>query len=88
MMMSEFSLSITGDTVTLQNQNTTIGYARFSRELKSLEYIFVHPSYRRLGIGSSIVRHIENEIGIFPEPEGPISRLGSMFFRSLTKNFR
>ena len=73
-------VTIYGDTVTIANANTTIGYVRFSRTRGSIEYIFVSPAFRRRGYGSELLRIIENEVVAPLRPEPPLSPLGQQFF--------
>ena len=71
------------DSVVLQNANTTIGYARFSRADAQIEYIFVNPGFRRQGFGRKLVRLCEQESGMRMTPAPPLSPLGQLFFSAL-----
>ena len=82
-MEPEISLSIIDDAITVKNKNTTVGYARFCREQKVLEYIFVNPAFRRKGYGKMLVRQIEHEIGGQIVPAPPLSKMGLKFFKAV-----
>lgn len=71
------------DAVVLFNANTTIGYARFSRTGKTIDYIFVHPAFRRKGYGRRLIELSERECGSRLIPAPPISPLGQEFFSVL-----
>lgn len=71
------------DCVVLQNVNTTIGYARFSRATRKIEYIFVNPGFRRQGFGRQLVGLCERECGKPMAPSPPLSPLGNLFFSAL-----
>jgi GNAT superfamily N-acetyltransferase len=71
---------IEADTVIIANDNTTIGYARFSRDAASLDYIFVNPAFRRLGYGRRLVALAEHACGASLTPAPPLSPLGKKLF--------
>jgi len=71
------------DTIILQNCNTTIGYACFSKASNSIDYIFVNPTFRRQGYGRKLVEQCENACGKKLVPAPPISPLGRKFFSEL-----
>jgi GNAT superfamily N-acetyltransferase len=78
---------INNDTVIINNQNTTIGYANFNIETKMLDYLFVNPSFRRRGIGSKLLLAAEKVSGGTLQPANPISPLGERFFKArISKN--
>ena len=79
---------INNDTVIINNQNTTIGYANFNVETKTLDYLFVNPSFRRRGVGSKLVLAAEKVSGGKLQPTKPISPLGEAFFKArISKNY-
>jgi GNAT superfamily N-acetyltransferase len=73
---------VTEDSVILKNNNTTVGFAYFSKGSMALEYIFVHPQFRRMGVGSLLVAKAEMACGGAVKPEDPITPLGKKFFQS------
>ena len=81
-----FSISVYQDCVVFTNENTTLGLAYFSKADRVLNYIFVHPSYRRQGMGRLLVRKSEQLCGTKLVPTEPISPLGQKFFQALQKS--
>jgi GNAT superfamily N-acetyltransferase len=71
------------DSIVLQNSNTTIGYACFSKASHSINYIFVNPAFRRQGYGRKLVELCEDACGKKLVPAPPISPLGRKFFSEL-----
>lgn len=69
------------DTVVIANDNTTIGYAMMDTNVGELTYIFVHPAFRRRGIGTTLILAAERAYGQSLKPAGPISPLGRLFFK-------
>ena len=78
-----WSINVYLDCVVLTNENTTLGLAHFSKIDRALTYIFVHPSYRRRGIGRSLVEKAEELCGTKLVPTEPISPIGQKFFQAL-----
>ena len=74
------------DTVTITNDNTTIGYATIDIPMGELTYIFVHPAFRRRGFGTMLVSAAERASGQILSPAEPISSLGRLFFKNQIKN--
>ena len=68
------------DTVIISNDNTTIGYATMDTSIGELTYIFVHPAFRRRGLGAELVLAAEKAAGHELRPAEPISVLGRLFF--------
>jgi hypothetical protein len=82
MLIDNIEIKIEGnDTVIIANDNTTIGYATMDTNLGELTYIFVHPSFRRRGLGTTLVLEAEKASGQSLKPAGPISPLGHLFFQ-------
>ena len=69
-----------GDTVTVKNENTTIGYATFDSRKRELTYLFVNPAFRRKGYGKLLKENAEQISGCSLSPSDPISPLGQKFF--------
>jgi N-acetylglutamate synthase-like GNAT family acetyltransferase len=69
------------DTVIITNDNTTIGYATLDMNVGELTYIFVHPAFRRRGMGTLLMLAAEKAYGQSLMPSGPISPLGRLFFK-------
>ena len=79
---------INNDTVIITNRNTTIGYAHFNVETRTLDYLFVNPSFRRRGVGTKLVLAAEKVSGGKLQPTKPISPLGEAFFKArISKNY-
>ena len=76
----DVKIDLTEDTLTIANINTTIGYARYSGPEQLIEYIFVHPAFRRMGYGKRMVEILANHVGQSLHPEPPISPLGQRLF--------
>ena len=79
-MESDISLSIIDDAITVKNKNTTVGYARFSRDQRLLEYIFVNPAFRKQGLAKKLLKLTKERIGKNLIPQQPISPLGKKLF--------
>ena len=81
----DMSINVYQDCVMYTNENTTLGMAYFSKTDRLLDYIFVHPSYRRQGIGRLLVGKSEELCGTRLMPAEPISPSGKRFFHALKK---
>ena len=75
-------IDISDGVVLIKNQNTTIGYCRFT-QLGDIEYIFVNPSYRRQGYGSMLIEEVKKITGLIGDVHDPISPLGAQFFKGI-----
>ena len=79
---TDYQIEIADGIVVIKNQNTTIGYSRFTNT-GDVEYIYVNPMYRRQGYGALLldqVRRIAGQIGTI---HAPVSPLGTAFFGAL-----
>jgi len=79
---ADYQIEIADGIVVIKNQNTTIGYSRFT-DAGDVEYIYVNPMYRRQGYGALLldqVRRIAGQIGAI---HTPVSPLGTAFFGAL-----
>ena len=76
----DVAVRVDDDAVVLSNANTTVGYARFSKVDRTVDYIFVHPSFRRKGFGRLLVELCEQECGCPLYPAPPLSPLGRKLF--------
>jgi len=79
---AKYQIEIADGIVVIKNQNTTIGYSRFT-DAGDVEYIYVNPMYRRQGYGALLldqVRRIAGQIGTI---HTPVSPLGTAFFVGL-----
>jgi GNAT superfamily N-acetyltransferase len=79
---ADYQIEIADGIVVIKNQNTTIGYSRFT-DAGDVEYIYVNPMYRRQGYGALLldqVRRIAGQIGAI---HAPVSPLGTAFFNAL-----
>lgn len=61
--------------LTLGDANTTIGYCRYNPDAE-VEYIFVHPAWRRRGVASFLLELVEQEVQRRLHFQPPISPLG------------
>lgn len=75
-------IDISAGVVLIKNQNTTIGYCRFTPS-GDIEYIYVNLAYRRQGYGSMLITEVKKVTGEIGEIHDPISPLGTQFFKSL-----
>ncbi len=73
-------MRVDDDAVVISNANTTVGYARFSKADRTVDYVFVHPSFRRRGFGRLLIAACEQECGCRLCPAPPISPLGLKLF--------
>ena len=79
---ADYQIEIADGIVVIKNQNTTIGYSRFTNA-GDVEYIYVNSMYRRQGYGALMldqVRRITGQIGTI---HTPVSPLGTAFFSAL-----
>jgi hypothetical protein len=73
-------------TSSLQNRNTTIGYATFDAAVGELTYIFVNRAFRNHGFGTMLVDAAQRASGKFLKPAEPLSPLGKQFFEAFYKS--
>lgn len=66
--------------LTLSNPNTTVGYCRYDDD-GGIEYIFVHPSYRRQGHAKRMLEQVRECTRGALRLEPPISPLGAKLLR-------
>lgn len=76
----QYNTTVTDGVITFTNPNTTLGFVRF-KPTGAIEYIFVQPQYRRLGLATKLVRMVQEITGHQPVPEPPISPLGQRLFK-------
>lgn len=79
---TDYQIDIADGIVLIKNQNTTIGYSRFS-DLGDVEYIYVNPMYRRQGYGAMLLSEIKKITGQIGKLHEPISPMGAQFFKAL-----
>jgi ribosomal protein S18 acetylase RimI-like enzyme len=77
-----YLIDISDGVVLIKNQNTTIGYCRFTSS-GDIEYIYVNLAYRRQGYGSILINEVKKITGEIGNIHDPISPLGSQFFKGL-----
>jgi GNAT superfamily N-acetyltransferase len=58
-----------------------LGFVRF-KDTGAIEYIFVQPMYRKLGLAKKLLNKVREITGNDPVPEPPISPLGRMLFKN------
>jgi ribosomal protein S18 acetylase RimI-like enzyme len=66
--------------LTMVNANTTVGYCRYDAAGR-IEYIFVHPAYRRQGHAKRMLQRVRERTGGVLLLEPPISPLGAKLLR-------
>lgn len=66
--------------LTLSNANTTVGYCRYADDGR-IEYIFVHPAYRRQGHAKRMLEQVRECTRGTLRLEPPISPLGAGLLR-------
>lgn len=79
----EYDTVVTDGVVLFTNANTTLGFVRF-KPTGAVEYIFVQPMYRRLGLATKLLYKVREITGCEPVPEPPISPLGLRLFKEIT----
>jgi len=66
--------------LTITDANTTIGYCRHDDE-GAIEYIFVHPAYRRQGHAKRMLSLVRERVRKPLRLEPPVSPLGTKLLR-------
>jgi len=61
--------------ITLTDVNTTVGYCRYNPD-GEVEYIFVHPAFRRRGYAREMLKLVEQAVRRPLSFQSPISPLG------------
>jgi GNAT superfamily N-acetyltransferase len=79
---ADVQIEIADGIVVIKNQNTTIGYSRFT-DTGDVEYIYVNPMYRRQGYGALLLDQVRRITGQIGSIHTPVSPLGTAFFRAL-----
>ena len=79
---ADYQIEIGNGIVLIKNQNTTIGYSRFTSK-GDVEYIYVNPMYRRQGYGTLLLDEIRRIAGQIGAIHRPVSPLGTAFFGAL-----
>jgi len=80
----EYELAHSDGVFTLKNINTTIGFVRFNN-IGEVEYIFVHPTFRRKGLAKKLLKLVKEKTGKKLVFQQPISPLGEKLFKSVGK---
>jgi GNAT superfamily N-acetyltransferase len=79
---ADYQIEIADGIVVIKNQNTTIGYSRFT-DAGDIEYIYVNPMYRRQGYGALLLEQVRRIAGQIATIHAPVSPLGTAFFGAL-----
>jgi GNAT superfamily N-acetyltransferase len=79
---ADYQIEIADGIVLIKNQNTTIGYSRFTSD-GDVEYIYVNPMYRRQGYGALLLDQVRRMAGQIGAVHTPVSPLGTAFFEAL-----
>ena len=74
----------TDGVITIKNLNTTIGFVRYN-DNGEIEYIFVNPIFRKIGIAKRLLKITQNKINKKIIFQKPISPLGMKLIKSLNK---
>ena len=77
----QYDITVIDGVITFTNRNTTLGFVRF-KDTGAIEYIFVQPMYRKLGLAKKLLNKVREITGNDPVPEPPISPLGRMLFKN------
>lgn len=78
-------LNRTRGILTLTDVNTTIGYCRYDPS-GEIEYLFVHPAFRRRGHARRLLAMVEAETGATLRFNPPISPLGGHLVQSYNRS--
>jgi len=76
----QYDTTVIDGVITFTNPNTTLGFVRFKPN-GAIEYIFVQPMYRKLGLANKLLSKVREITGHDPVPEPPISPLGRILFK-------
>ena len=77
---ANYDISFSDGGITFKNINTTLGFVRYNQEAE-VEYIFVHPLFRRKGLAKKLLKIIQEKTMIKPKPQNPVSPLGEKLFK-------
>jgi GNAT superfamily N-acetyltransferase len=75
----KYDVVVTDGIITFLNANTTLGFVRF-KNTGAIEYIYVQPMYRRLGLATRLLQQVKDITGQEATPEPPVSPLGRILF--------
>jgi GNAT superfamily N-acetyltransferase len=76
----QFEVQYADGVILFKDIDTTYAFVRFTDQAE-IEYIFVRPSYRRLGLATQLIYLVKEVTGHPPKPMEPISLLGHKFFK-------
>ena len=74
-LISNSKLVETDGVITLKNMNTTLGLVRFN-DKGEVEYIFVNPLFRKIGIAKKLLRLVRDKTRKKLKLQKPLSPLG------------
>ena len=77
---TNYDIDLSDGVITFKNINTTLGFVRYN-ENAEVEYIFVNPMFRRLGLAKKLINIVQEKTKIKPTPQNPISPLGEKLFK-------
>ena len=75
-----YDVDLSDGVIIFKNINTTLGFVRYNAEAE-IEYIFVNPMFRRLGLAKKLLSIVEKKTKINPTPQNPISPFGEKLFK-------
>lgn len=76
----KYDTVVTDGIITFKNLNTTLGFVRF-KDTGAIEYIFVQPMYRKLGLATELLERVRQTVSKDLYPEPPVSPLGRKLFK-------
>ena len=79
-----YELNENDDVFTFKNDNTTLGFVRFNK-IGEIEYIFVNPIFRKLGLAKRLLKLVKQKTGKKIFLQEPISPLGSKLIKSIVE---
>ena len=77
---TNYDIDLSDGVITFKNINTTLGFVRYNEE-GEVEYIFVNPKFRRIGLAKKLLKIVEEKTKIKPKPNDPVSPLGEKLFK-------
>ena len=77
---TNYDVDLSDGVITFKNINTTLGFVRYNGAAE-VEYIFVHPMFRRKGLAKKLLSIVKEKTKLKPTPQDPISPLGEKLFK-------
>ena len=83
--LPNYTIVETDGIITFKNDYTTLGFVRYSED-GVIDYIFVQPMYRNLGLGKKLLGMVESKTSKQLTLAPPISILGNALFESYKRS--